>query len=125
MTLSGLDEVYLLTTKVHILILIAALFPSFFRSAEYWSIHFTERHLKRYSEIASKLDQARDICQSRSMTPQEAAKFGIAVNHDGVRRTAFDLLAFNDIDLRRLSQVWPELGSFDTKTIDDVETDKK
>ena len=81
----------------------------------------SSRRAERYSEIASKLDHARDICQSLSMTPQEAAKFGIAVNHDGVRRTAFDLLAFNDIDLVRLSVVWPELGCFDTKTIEALE----
>ena len=79
------------------------------------------QRVNRYSEIASRLDQARSICKSFSMTPQEAAKVGIAVNHDGVRRTAFDLLAFNDIDLGRLSQVWPELGAFDTKTAEAIE----
>jgi tRNA uridine 5-carboxymethylaminomethyl modification enzyme len=81
----------------------------------------SSERVERYSQIASRLDQARNVCKSVSLTPQEAAKFGIAVNHDGVRRTAFDLLAFNDIDLGRLSQVWPELGSFDTKTVEALE----
>jgi tRNA uridine 5-carboxymethylaminomethyl modification enzyme len=81
----------------------------------------SSRRVDRYSEIASRLDKARDTCKSVSMTPQEAAKFGIAVNHDGVRRTAFDLLAFNDIDLGHLSQVWPELGGFDIKTAEALE----
>ncbi len=77
--------------------------------------------VERYSQISSRLDQAREMCKSLSMTPQEAAKYEIAVNHDGVRRTAFDLLAFNDIDVARLSVVWPELGSFDTKTVEALE----
>lgn len=77
--------------------------------------------VERYNDIASRLDKAREVCKSVSMTPQEAAKFGIAVNHDGVRRTAFDLLAFNDIDLGRLSQVCPELGGFDAKTVEALE----
>ncbi len=81
----------------------------------------TTERVERYTQIASCLDHAREVCNSLTLTPQEAAKFDIAVNHDGVRRTAFDLLAFNDIDLNRLRQVWPELGTFDSKTAEALE----
>jgi tRNA uridine 5-carboxymethylaminomethyl modification enzyme len=43
-------------------------------------------------------------------TPNELARRGVAVNQDGIRRRAWDLLAYPDIDLSRLRCVWPELA---------------
>jgi tRNA uridine 5-carboxymethylaminomethyl modification enzyme len=42
-------------------------------------------------------------------TPNQLIKHGIRVNQDGVRRSAFDLLAYPDISYDQLADVWPEL----------------
>jgi tRNA uridine 5-carboxymethylaminomethyl modification enzyme len=42
-------------------------------------------------------------------SPSALAKQGIAINQDGVVRTAKDLLAYPDIGWERLSALWPEL----------------
>lgn len=76
-----------------------------------------------YGALSGKLDQARMIANSISVTPQEAAAHGIVLNMDGVRRTAFELLAFPGVDFARLSNVWPELGCFDVKTRELLETE--
>ena len=48
-----------------------------------------------------------------TMTPNALATRGIAVNRDGVRRSVLDLLRYPDIDIERLTAIWPDLGAFD------------
>lgn len=55
----------------------------------------------------------RERLSSLRLSPNEAAAHGIRINQDGVRRSAYDLLAYPDIDYRRLAAIWPaELGGF-------------
>ncbi len=58
-----------------------------------------------FVEKTGKLDAARELCGRLSITPQEAARHGIAINHDGQRRTVLDLLTYPDIDLTRLTGI--------------------
>ncbi|SCA56358.1 glucose-inhibited cell-division protein [Candidatus Terasakiella magnetica] len=44
-------------------------------------------------------------------TPQELAKFNIKVNMDGQRRTAMGLLAYPDVTLDKVKEIWPELDN--------------
>ena len=45
-----------------------------------------------------------------SLSPREALSAGISVNQDGVRRSAFDLLALPGVEFADLARIWPELG---------------
>ncbi|MEZ5892708.1 MAG: tRNA uridine-5-carboxymethylaminomethyl(34) synthesis enzyme MnmG [Parvularculaceae bacterium] len=54
------------------------------------------------------LDVARDWARSQSVTPNEAAKFGIAINQDGRRRNVLDLLSLPGVSLKTLTAIWPE-----------------
>lgn len=56
------------------------------------------------------LTTARQALEEKSYTPRQVAKTGAKVNHDGVRRTAFQLLAFPDIDFQALTGLDPDLG---------------
>ena len=42
----------------------------------------------------------------------EAEAAGLAVNRDGIRRSAYQILSYPDIGFERLATVWPELGDF-------------
>jgi len=79
----------------------------------------------RFTDLSNRLDAARDMAKSLSVTPSEAKKRGIYLNQDGVRRTAYDLLATNDLSLSVLSDLWPELASIDGKTAERLETEAK
>ncbi|MGM0585165.1 MAG: tRNA uridine-5-carboxymethylaminomethyl(34) synthesis enzyme MnmG [Pseudomonadota bacterium] len=57
------------------------------------------------------LHTARHLAQTHSLTPQEAARLGISVSQDGVRRTAEDLLAHEGVTWDHLAAIWPELGA--------------
>lgn len=80
---------------------------------------------KKYAKISGKLDDARALVMSLSMTPTEAEGFELKVNKDGQRRTAFDLLAYPEMDLCRLASVWPQLGQIDARTAERLEIEAK
>ncbi|MBS0219900.1 MAG: tRNA uridine-5-carboxymethylaminomethyl(34) synthesis enzyme MnmG [Proteobacteria bacterium] len=63
-------------------------------------------HVKRQA-----LDQAHDLACHLTASPSALAKWGVAINQDGVRRSALDLLAYPDMDWARLSSLWPALAS--------------
>ena len=79
----------------------------------------------RFSQRREKQVAAKDMVTALSVTPTEAKRFGLDLNQDGVRRTAFDLLSYRDIDIRRLSVIWPQLGTLDSATAEHLETDAR
>jgi tRNA uridine 5-carboxymethylaminomethyl modification enzyme len=62
-----------------------------------------------FGRKATALDQLRVQLGSLTLTPSEARAKGLAVNQDGVRRSAMDLLALPQVDLARLRGIWPEI----------------
>ncbi|WP_273753960.1 tRNA uridine-5-carboxymethylaminomethyl(34) synthesis enzyme MnmG [Bartonella sp. MM73XJBT.G] len=74
-----------------------------------------------YQKKQQRLDQARSICQNLFLTPNEASAYGLHVNHDGIRRSAYDFLAYPHMTLERLSHFWPQLQSIDSKTVEALE----
>ncbi|MCF8475629.1 MAG: tRNA uridine-5-carboxymethylaminomethyl(34) synthesis enzyme MnmG [Pseudolabrys sp.] len=74
---------------------------------------------------ASALKDARDFADSVSLTPKEAERYGIALNKDGQRRTAFAMLSYPDITMVELAKVWPRFGEFAPKIAEQIEIDAK
>ncbi len=64
--------------------------------------------LDAFTYKKAALDAGRDILRSLNLTPNEAAKHGLRINQDGVRRSAEALLSFNTIDFESLRQIWPD-----------------
>ncbi|HEV7874325.1 MAG TPA: tRNA uridine-5-carboxymethylaminomethyl(34) synthesis enzyme MnmG [Enterovirga sp.] len=56
-----------------------------------------------YAALRAKLD-------TLALTPREAARHGLQLNQDGVRRSAFQLLSHPGQSIASLSRIWPELG---------------
>src|SRR5260370_17014522 len=56
------------------------------------------------------LAEAREVSARLKFSPAALAKRGIAINQDGVPRSALELLAYPDIEWARLVSLWPELG---------------
>ena len=69
------------------------------------------------------LDSARRLVRSLAVTPTAARRQGLAVNLDGARRSAFDLLRYPGIDLDRLSTLWPALNDLSPSIAEQVEID--
>jgi tRNA uridine 5-carboxymethylaminomethyl modification enzyme len=60
---------------------------------------------------AKALQDGRALLESLTLTPNEASRHGVEINRDGRRRSAFELLSFPDVDLKRLAAVWPAAGA--------------
>lgn len=63
-----------------------------------------------FAQYEAELSKGRSLLQSLNLTPSEADKFGLRLNQDGKRRTAYELLAYPDQSLVELSRVWPEIA---------------
>ena len=57
------------------------------------------------------LAEAREVAARLKLSPSALAKRGIAINQDGVLRSALELLAYPDIGWSSLVGLWPELAS--------------
>ncbi|MCW5696950.1 MAG: tRNA uridine-5-carboxymethylaminomethyl(34) synthesis enzyme MnmG [Bauldia sp.] len=71
-------------------------------------------HRARREAFAAKdaaLIRWRNELVARALTPDEAARHGLQVKRDGVRRSAYDLLGFPDVDLGRLAAIWPAFAT--------------
>lgn len=60
-----------------------------------------------------------------SLTPNQAAREGLALNQDGVRRTAFQLLSYPSVSFDDLCRVWPQLAATPAWLQDRIESDAK
>jgi tRNA uridine 5-carboxymethylaminomethyl modification enzyme len=77
----------------------------------------------RAAAFADKMDQlesARSIMRETTFSPTELSRAGIAVNQDGQRRTAMDLLAFQDITMADIVGLLPALSASTPKTLDQI-----
>jgi tRNA uridine 5-carboxymethylaminomethyl modification enzyme len=71
------------------------------------------------------LTAARELATSLSVTPNEAARHGLALNHDGQRRIAFDLLSYPSLGMTDLARIWPQLAKLEAKVAEQLEIDAK
>jgi tRNA uridine 5-carboxymethylaminomethyl modification enzyme len=68
----------------------------------------------RAGHLAAKADslaRGRALLRSLAASPNDLRRHGLHVNLDGQRRTAHDLLAYPEVDLPRLAEIWPELAT--------------
>ncbi|MGI9364862.1 MAG: tRNA uridine-5-carboxymethylaminomethyl(34) synthesis enzyme MnmG, partial [Rhizobiaceae bacterium] len=76
-----------------------------------------------FANKLSRLETGKALCESLSMTPNEAQKHGFSVTKDGVRRSAFELMSYTDIGFADLVKVWPELASIEANDARQIEID--
>ena len=62
---------------------------------------------RSFEEKKTALEKSRQILELLRFTPSELAQRGLAVNHDGARRKALELLALPNMTLAKLAEVLP------------------
>ena len=80
---------------------------------------------RRFTLKEAALSRARGLLEGLSLTPNAAARHGLKVNLDGMRRSAFDLLALPDVSIESLAAIWPELAGIAPKIAAQIEIDAK
>ena len=82
----------------------------------------------RIGRHAAKMDAlatGKALAKVLSITPNEAAKHGLALNHDGQRRSAFDLLSYPETEWATVTRIWPELSAIEPAIGTHIEIDAK
>ena len=79
--------------------------------ADGWGLIDQERRAA-FAEKKQELDRIVVLAREKSLTPNEADGFGLRINKDGQRRSAYELLAYPDISLDDLAKIWPEFDGF-------------
>ena len=81
------------------------------------------RRAAHFASAQAELAAARARLDALSLTPTEARAHGIALNQDGIRRSAFQLLSYPELDWARLAGVWPELAAVSPRIAERLRTD--
>jgi len=71
------------------------------------------------------LSAARTAAKDLTLTPTEAARYGLALRRDGQRRSAFELLSYPDIGIATLARIWPQFGELEPRIAEQLEIDAK
>jgi tRNA uridine 5-carboxymethylaminomethyl modification enzyme len=66
-----------------------------------------------FAEKRAALDAGRAALDRLTVTPSAARRAGLAVNADGQRRSAFELLAYPSVTTAAVVALWPELAALD------------
>ena len=80
---------------------------------------------KAFESKSAALTKARALAKNLAATPNFLAAHGLRINHDGVRRSVMDLLAYPDIHVEDLARVWPELNDLAPTIVEQLEIDGK
>jgi tRNA uridine 5-carboxymethylaminomethyl modification enzyme len=82
-----------------------------------------EERRERYAAKRDALHTGRNLLESLSATPTEARRAGLAVNADGQRRTAFELLSYPNMTIADLAKLWPEVAGLSAAVVEQVSID--
>lgn len=69
-----------------------------------------EERRELFSGKVVALNEGRERLRAAIASPSEARKAGIAINEDGKRRTAFEILSYPDLGWDDVTKLWPELS---------------
>ncbi|TLP47075.1 tRNA uridine-5-carboxymethylaminomethyl(34) synthesis enzyme MnmG [Cohaesibacter sp. CAU 1516] len=79
--------------------------------ADEWGLISEERRAV-FADKKAEMAAITALAMEKNLTPNEAEQYDLRINKDGQRRSVYELLAYPDLDLARLKQIWPEFGSF-------------
>jgi len=75
--------------------------------------HFTNKQ--------TKMNALLNIVKNQYVTPNKAEKMGVKINKDGKKRSAFDLLAYPDIDINTVGDMFEiNLNDFSEEILEQV-----
>lgn len=79
--------------------------------------------LKRKALFEKKLMNIKkgfDLVNNHKISPNQLVKNGIRINHDGKKRSAFQLLSFKNISFDDIKKIWPDISQLDKDTEEQI-----
>tara|TARA_B100000686_G_scaffold317340_1_gene366028 strand:+ start:350 stop:2224 length:1875 start_codon:yes stop_codon:yes gene_type:complete len=80
---------------------------------------------KIFNKKVFEIKEGFKIVNKKHISPNKLENFKIKINHDGKKRSAFDLLSFNNISFDSLISIWPELSKINYDAREQIEIESK
>jgi len=74
-----------------------------------------------YTKKVNKINQLGNILKSLKISPNEAEKFNIKIAKDGVKRSAFEILARKNVTFNKLRLIWDKIPEASKKEEEQIE----
>jgi len=81
-----------------------------------------EKRATFFNKKNQRLIKAERDLRDLKASPNRLRNYGILVNHDGIARSAFELLGSKDINFLKLCKVWPEIKEVSRPVLEFVKT---
>ena len=65
------------------------------------------------------------LVKQNKISPNELQKKNITINHDGKKRSAFELLSFKNISFADINKIWPETKSLNRDVVEQIEIESQ
>jgi tRNA uridine 5-carboxymethylaminomethyl modification enzyme len=65
------------------------------------------------------------IVKENKISPNELQKKGIYINHDGKKRSAFELLSFKNISFAEIKKIWPSTKKIEKDVVEQIEIESQ
>ncbi len=85
----------------------------------------SEKRKKMFDIKKALLKKDFSLIKSKYATPNQLEKFNIGINHDGKKRSAFELLSFDFVSFGDLLKIWPEFQSINKQSLEQIEIESK
>ena len=78
----------------------------------------------KYSAKKIELEKVNKIVKNQYVTPNALSKIGVQINQDGKKRSAFDLLAYPNIDIDKIDEIFDlNLKQYSSEILDQITTE--
>ena len=79
---------------------------------------------QKYSAKIVELNKVNKIVKNQYVTPNALSKIGVQINQDGKKRSAFDLLAYPNIDIDKIDEIFDlNLKQYSNEILDQITTE--
>ena len=79
---------------------------------------------EKYSAKKIELEKVNIIVKNQYVTPNALSKVGVQINQDGKKRSAFDLLAYPNIDIDKIDEIFDlNLKQYNREILDQITTE--
>ncbi len=79
---------------------------------------------EKYSAKKTELEKVNKIVKNQYVTPNALSKIGVQINQDGKKRSAFDLLAYPNIDIDKIDEIFDlNLKQYSNEILDQITTE--
>ena len=79
---------------------------------------------EKYSAKKIELEKINKIVKNQYVTPNALSKIGVQINQDGKKRSAFDLLAYPNIDIDKIDEIFDlNLKQYSREILDQITTE--